>query len=223
MKFTLVALLLVQVAAQTGTGSVTGEVRDRDGGVMPGVTVTLASASLPARTSVTNARGRYLLSTVPQGAYELSFSMPGFKPSSGRIQVPASQTVAADVRLSLGDLSETMMVRANTRTAPAPSSAVPGPLPTVVRVGGDIKTPKQVRRVEAVYPDAAISAGIEGTVVIEAIIGKNGAVRDARIAKSVPLLDEAALAAVKEWAYSPTLLNGVPVDVAMTVSISFAR
>lgn len=223
MKFILATLLAVQVAAQTGTGSVTGEVRDRTGGVMPGVTVTLTSTSVPSMTSVTDARGRYRLSGVPQGTYELAFAIQGFKPSSGTIQVRASQTVGADVRLSVGDLSDRMMVRVATQLLPTPSATASATAPTIVRVGGDIRAPRQVRRVEAIYPDAAVAAGIEGTVVIEAIIGKDGAVRDARIAKSVPLLDEAALAAVKEWAYSPTLLNGVPVDVAMTVSVSFAR
>ena len=221
MNFALATLLVVQVAAQSGLGTVTGQVSDRDGGVIPGVTVTLTSASFSPRTAVTNASGRYSLSGVSAGGYELSFALAGFKPSSGRIQVSASQSVTANARLNLGDLTETMMVRVSQRAAQTPTA--PSAAPTVVRVGGDIRIPRQIRRVEPAYPDAAVSAGIEGTVVIDAIIGKNGEVRDARIVKSVPTLDDAALAAVREWVYTPTLLNGVPVDVAMTVSISFAR
>lgn len=90
-----------------------------------------------------------------------------------------------------------------------------------VRVGGDIKEPRRISDVRPVYPAIAQQAGIEGIVIIEAIIGTDGAVESARILRPVPLLDQAALDAVTQWRYTPTLLNGQPVKVVMTVTVTF--
>ena len=62
---------------------------------------------------------------------------------------------------------------------------------------------------------------MSGAVILEAVIGTDGAVRDVRVLRSIPLLDDAAVAAVKQWRYSPTLLNGVAVPVVMTVTVQF--
>jgi protein TonB len=90
-----------------------------------------------------------------------------------------------------------------------------------VRVGGDIKEPKKIKDVRPVYPQIAQTAKVQGVVIIEATIGKDGSVKDAKILRSVALLDQAALDAVKQWKFSPTLLNGVPVEVLMTVTVNF--
>ena len=65
------------------------------------------------------------------------------------------------------------------------------------------------------------TARVAGVVIIEATIGPNGKVQNARALRSIPLLDQAALDAVKQWEYTPTLLNGVPVPVIMTVTVNF--
>lgn len=90
-----------------------------------------------------------------------------------------------------------------------------------VRVGGKVLTPRRIRCPAPVYPPLAIAAHVEGTVVIEAIISTTGSVQDARVVGSVPLLDEAALAAVRQWVFTPTLLNGTPVAVIMNVKVEF--
>jgi periplasmic protein TonB len=90
-----------------------------------------------------------------------------------------------------------------------------------VRVGGAIRQPQRVRDVQPVYPPIAQSARIQGIVIIEATIGADGQIVNARILRSVPLLDQAALDAVRQWQYTPTLLNGVPVPVIMTVTVAF--
>jgi protein TonB len=90
-----------------------------------------------------------------------------------------------------------------------------------VPVGGRIKIPAKVLHVPPVYPAIAQQARVEGVVIIEAIIGTDGRVKEARVLRSKPLLDEAALAAVRQWVFSPTTLNGVPVPVLMTVTVNF--
>ena len=84
-----------------------------------------------------------------------------------------------------------------------------------------MKYPEKLRDVRPVYPQIAISAHVEGRVIIEAIVAVDGKVKDARILRSIPLLDRAALDAVNQWVFSPTLLNGVPVPVIITVSVDF--
>ena len=90
-----------------------------------------------------------------------------------------------------------------------------------VRVGGQIKPPTKVKDVKPLYPAIARSARVAGAVVIAATIDEEGKVIDAKVVRSIPLLDQAALDAVQQWEYMPTLLNGVPVPVLVTVTINF--
>jgi len=92
-----------------------------------------------------------------------------------------------------------------------------------VRPGGRIMEPKKIKDVQPVYPAIAQSARVSGVVTIEATIGSDGKVVDAKVVRSIPLLDEAALTAVRQWEYLPTMLNGVPVPVLVTVTVNFTR
>jgi len=94
---------------------------------------------------------------------------------------------------------------------------------SAVRVGGKIEPPIKMNDVKPVYPAIAQNAGVTGAVIIEATIGADGRVIDAKVLRSIPLLDQAALDAVRQWEYKPTLLNGVAVPVIMTVTINFKR
>ena len=88
-------------------------------------------------------------------------------------------------------------------------------------MGGSIKPPVKTKDVPPVYPASAQSARVQGVVIIEATIGPDGKVQDARVLRSVRLLDQAALDAVSQWEFTPTLLKGVPVPVIMTVTVVF--
>jgi len=90
-----------------------------------------------------------------------------------------------------------------------------------VRIGGQIKAPTKIKDVKPVYPVIAQSARVTGVVTIDATIGQDGKVMDAKVVRSIPLLDQAALDAVRQWEYTPSLLNGVPVPVLVTVTINF--
>jgi protein TonB len=100
---------------------------------------------------------------------------------------------------------------------PPPPPAPTGP----VRVGGQIKEPTKVRNVPPVYPEVAKQARVQGVVVLEAVISPSGEVTNVRVLRGVPLLNDAAVAAVKQWSYTPTMLNGTPVAVVMTVTVNF--
>lgn len=91
-----------------------------------------------------------------------------------------------------------------------------------LRIGGDIPPPRKLQDVPPVYPAEAIAARITGIVTIEARIGVTGDVEEARVVSGVPMLDEPALVAVRQWRYTPTVVKGVPVPVIMTVTVRFS-
>lgn len=102
-------------------------------------------------------------------------------------------------------------------TAPPPP---PAPAP-VLRVGGNIRPPQKVSDMTPAYPAIARAARVEGVVILEAVIGEDGSVSDVRVLRSIPLLDAAAMEAVRQWRFTPTLLNGEPVPVVMTITVAF--
>lgn len=108
-----------------------------------------------------------------------------------------------------------------TALPPAPPRDRPIMSGDFVRVGGDIKEPKKIRHVAPVYPDVALQARVQGVVILEAMIDTAGDVIDATILRSVALLDQAAVDAVRQWRFTPTLVNGAPVNVIMTVTVNF--
>jgi periplasmic protein TonB len=103
---------------------------------------------------------------------------------------------------------------------PPPSPRTEAPSPPV-RPGGDIRPPAKIKDVKPIYPVIAQIIKVQGVVIIEATIGPNGRVQDAKVLRSHPLLEAAALDAVRQWEFTPTLLNGSPVSVVMTVTVDF--
>jgi protein TonB len=102
--------------------------------------------------------------------------------------------------------------------APPPAAVAPV---TPLVIGGNIKPPARIKYVAPDYPPIALSVKAQGVVIVEAVIGADGKVQQARVLRGKPLLDEAALAAVRSWEYTPTLLNGQPTPVIMTVTVQF--
>lgn len=104
---------------------------------------------------------------------------------------------------------------------PPPPARIEAAQPATVPVGGVVKAPAKTHDAAPLYPALAQAARVQGVVIIQATIGVDGRVVDAAILRSVPLLDDAALTAVRQWRYTPTLLNGQPVAVVMTVTVDF--
>ena len=99
----------------------------------------------------------------------------------------------------------------------------PPPPPPVqpVRIHDGMRMPRKLVNVAPIYPAIAQAAHAEGTVIMEATIDVRGNVTDVRVLKSNPLLEQAALDAVRQWKFTPTLLNGVPTPIIMTVTVNF--
>ncbi len=98
----------------------------------------------------------------------------------------------------------------------------PAPKPVPLRVGGVVRPPEKLHHANPIYPPMALSARVEGMVILEALIAEDGSVQDVRVLRSTPLLDPAAEHAVRQWRYRPTLLNGQAVPLLMTVTVSFS-
>lgn len=123
----------------------------------------------------------------------------------------------------------------STQAMPPPPPPPPGSMVSVMsesyrqtleslqplRIGGGLKPPTKIKDVKPAYPPEAQAARVQGVVIVEAIIDADGKVADSRILRSIPLLNDAALRAVQEWEFTPTLLNGMPQSVVMTVTVNF--
>jgi TonB family protein len=90
-----------------------------------------------------------------------------------------------------------------------------------VRVGGNIRMPRRLTYVSPAYPEIAKEARVQGVVILECTISAEGNVTDVTVLRGIPLLDEAAIQAVRQWRYAPTLLNGQAVPVIMTMTVNF--
>ena len=107
--------------------------------------------------------------------------------------------------------------------APPPARPTPPPAAVPLRIGGDVRAPQKLHHVAPIYPAVAAQARISGTVILEATIAPSGEVVNVTVLRSVPLLDAAAVTAVRQWRYEAPRLNGTPVAILLTVTVRFAQ
>lgn len=222
-----VVLLLVALpvailrARQAGPAPLTGTIYDVTGGVMPGVEVALVDTNEIKQVVTSNASGQFEFPLVGPGKYVLEATLPGFRSLRHELELRDTRDWTRAVTLQVGDLQETVTVRASrvTTQSRAPFSAEPQRL----RVGGNVRAPLKELDVRPVYPAAMREAGLTGVVPIEAVIGRDGTVASVRVlsAQVHPDFTIAAVDAVRQWRFTPTLLNGEPVEVVMTVRVRF--
>lgn len=109
--------------------------------------------------------------------------------------------------------------------APAPPPTLPPPPKPVphkpLPVGGIVQESKLIRRIEPVYPEIARQARVSGTVILQVTVDEEGNVTEVKVLQGHPLLNDEAVRAVRQWKYSPTLLNGEPVPVTASITVIF--
>jgi len=127
---------------------------------------------------------------------------------------PVEVTTTIPVNFSIG----IPVPSVNTPPPPPP----PPPTPTRIRVGGNVQQSMLIDKVKPAYPQEAKLAGIQGVVILEAVIGRDGTIAELRALSGDPLLQQAALDAVRQWTYKPTLLNGKPVEVVTIITVNFS-
>ncbi len=180
-----------------------------------------------------NPAGEVTTAAVASGPQELRAS--AFKAALGLKYTKGSSTTALKIAFDytltgtswgvrIGDALGNMGPRftATRQGAAASPDSTADPDETgAYRVGGNFPPPKKLKDVPAEYPEAAKEARVQGVVIVEVRIDERGMVSDVRTLRSIPLLDQAAIDAVKQWQYAPTLMNGVAVPVRMTVTVNF--
>jgi TonB family protein len=237
----VVALLIVTLpiagfGAQT-YAKVTGTLADQFGGVLPDATLTLSNVETRAKYEVHSDRaGQFEFVGLPAGDYALDARLPGFSTLHDTLTLTAGQSARRAFTLEVGHLTETLLVvdsppdgsqpparvaRVDSRKDSCGSGAPAGG----AAIGGNIRPPVQLVRVTPQYPPQLRGTNVQGTVVLELRIGVDGAIREVRPSTTTPAansdLEQAAMAALNQWQFSPTLLNCVPVEVNMTAYVKF--
>jgi TonB family protein len=220
----LLAVTLPIAALRAGQAPPTyfsGAIYDTTGAVMPGVSLTLEDAAGGKQTATSDRSGRFQFASVAPGKYVLSAELPGFKQLRQELELRNARDWDKAITLQVGTLSETISVRSTRITAPATAARPQAPAP--LRVGGNIRVPRKLQDVKPVYPDSMRAAGRDGVVSLDAIIGEDGSVTSVRVLSGDvhPDFAIAAVDAVRQWKFSPTLLNGRPIEVVMTVKVGF--
>ncbi|HLK66287.1 MAG TPA: M56 family metallopeptidase [Bryobacteraceae bacterium] len=220
----LVAVLtpLAAIHAQQARGWMTGSVSDPSGARIPQCRVIARNQDgTNQETTVTDALGEYRFDFIPAGRYSMEFVVPGFAMAKVPAVLGTGATARVDARLELGAVSEMLVVRApKPPSATAPPSAVQAF--QAFATGGNVEPAKLIRQPRPVYPPELQQLGVEGTVVMSAIISKDGTVLNPEVRNTVdPRLATAALDAVKRWMYKPALLNGEPVETVSTITLEF--
>jgi TonB family protein len=212
----------IHLLAQGGPAILAVQVFDPTGAVLPGTALTLEDAQGVKREAVTEASGTVQFEGIAPGDYSLEASLSGFRTLRTAFTLAAARDWRRAVTLQVGDLVETVSVSARRPTTPRPAQA--GGVVEPLRVGGNIRVPKKLNHVPPDYPPSMRDAGLEGVVPMEALIGKDGTVSSVRLlsAQVHPEFARAAEEAVRQWRFSPTLLNGEAVEVRMTVSVRFS-
>lgn len=217
----LAPLTVVNLHAQTGT-TISGVVEDPTGARVPNSKVTAKNID-GTNVEVTTAdlAGEYRFANIPSGRYELTFASAGFKPARIDVTLVTGATLRTDAHLALGEVSEMVKVvgsRTGAPAQPAPRTAEP----RRIRIGGNVQAMRLIHQAKPVYPPELQQAGVEGTVVLRGVVSKTGTVLNPRVISSTDArLNQAALDAVGQWQYQPTLLNGEPVETLTTISIDF--
>ena len=227
----MVTVLIAGFGAAQTFSAFSGSVLDATNRAIPGVTLVLVNGQSQAKYEIrTDGTGRFEFVGLPPGDYTWQAGLPGFATLKGELAV-AGRDVQQDLALRVGSLTETITIKGGGSPGAAPArraSDVDQIRPqqsnpcSAGPVGGTIKAPQKIRNVEPRYPADLDAARIGGVVIVELVIDASGDVSDVSVLRSPhPGLELAAVEAVRQWKFTPTLLNCVPVDVRMMVTANF--
>jgi TonB family protein len=198
--------------------SVVGSVYDPSGAVIPSATISFKSTtSSNEEITLTDSDGSYKLRNISPGEYAVKVRARGFATYQKTLTFEAGAPATMNVHLAIGDVEESLVVTASKPAEIAVSTAPP------IKVGGMVQALHIIRRVTPLYPPDARAEGVEGAVLLHAIVSKSGSLLSIVPVNTSadPRLVSAAVSAVSQWQYQPTLLNGEPVEVITTITVSF--
>jgi TonB family protein len=212
--------------AALDVGSLSGTVEDATGARVPQCNIALRdqTGAFFATASTTNA-GIYRFASIPAGRYSVDYGARGFAMRTIPVQIAPGRSSRQDVELELGQISQTIELRAPKPAAgAAPSAAQPVPKPSPITVGGRVEAARVLRNPQPIYPPELQQQGIEGTVRLRAQISRDGVPVNVHVLNDDevdPRMAQAAVDAVRQWRYQPSKLDGEPVEVTTTIDVAF--
>jgi TonB family protein len=221
----LLPLAALHLTAQNLSGKTSGSIHDPSGAGVANATIIMTNQEAKTIDMTTSDReGNFTFKPLPSGNYELQVLKPGFDTYRiPQVSLDPGRDFTAIFPLQVGAITEHVMVVPDIPAKPAPVETTSGK-PSRLSVGGTVQAAKIVARVQPIYPESARSAGISGTVVLRAVIGMDGKPLSLRVMNSQidPDLAHSAVEAVNQWRYTPTLLNGEPIEVDTTITVIYS-
>ena len=220
--------------AQASFSTFSGSVVDPMNGLLPRARLVLTNTRSEAKYEVrSDQSGRFEFVGLPPGDYTLETQLPGFATLRGTLTVSGGD-ITQEIALNVGQLEETITVthgpaRGPARAAGADRRAQKRPLGPCTNtltsgIGGRIRPPHKIRDVRPIYPSSVADAKPEESVLLNAVINTDGTVKDVQVASTAhPAFAAAAIDAVRQWEFDETLLNCVPIEVSMRVSVTFKQ
>jgi TonB family protein len=242
--FLVATLSIAGAAAQARFSTLSGTVVDQTNGFLPGTTLVLTNAASQARHEVkTDRTGHFEFVGLPAGEYTLQATQMGFANFTEPIAM-TGRDLSRTIQLQVGSLQETITLVSGPAEPPKadPERAqklqalrekaqerqqraterCTGGAAVAGGMGGNILQPWKIKDVKPIYPESASSMRTGGAVTMDALIGTDGSVRDVQVVASPhPDLDRAAAEAVRQWEFTPTILNCTPIEVRMKVTANF--
>jgi TonB family protein len=220
----LLPLAALRLSAQNLAGKTTGTIHDPSGTGVANATIIMSNHEAnTVDMTTTDREGNFAFKALPAGNYELQVLKPGFETYRvPQVSLDAGRDFSESFTLQVGAITEHVMVVPENSTKPVPVEKTPGQA-SRLSVGGNIQAAKLITKPQPVYPESARSAGVSGTVILHAVIGMEGKPLSLRVMNSQvdPDLARSAVEAVSQWRYTPTLLNGEPIEVDTTIMVNF--
>jgi TonB family protein len=221
----LLPLAALRLPAQNLAGQTTGTIHDPSGaGVANGTIIMSNREANTIDMTTTDREGNFTFKGLPAGNYELQVLKPGFETYRvPQVSLHAGRDFSRTFILQVGAITEHVMVVPENPQKPVPVETTSGK-PSGLSIGGDVQAAKLITKAQPVYPESAKSAGVQGTVVLHAVIGMDGKPVAVRVmnSRAAPELARSAVEAVSQWRYTPTLLNGEPIEVDTTITVNFS-
>lgn len=217
-------LAALRLSAQNMAGKTSGSIHDPSGAGVPNATIVMSNHEANTIDMTTTDRdGNFVFKALPAGSYEMQIFKPGFQTYAvPHVSLDAGKDFSETFTMGVGAITEHVMVVPDGSTIAVPLEKNNGNV-SRIKVGGNVQASMLTKKVQPVYPQAAKDAGVSGTVILHAVISKDGMPLSLRVMNSEidPDLARSAVEAVSKWRYTPTLLNGEPIEVDTTIDVNY--
>ena len=221
----LLPLAALRLPGQNLSGKFTGTIFDISDATVPNATIVMTNHKAnTVDMTVSDAEGNFVFKSLPAGEYEMKVLKPGFAVyRAPQVVLEPGRDFALNAKLQMGDLTESVDVKAEGSAKSAVAQAAEKPNTMRIRIGGNVEAARLITKVQPIYPASAKERGAQGSVLLHAIVSKDGRPLSMQVLNSQidPELARAAVEAVSQWRYQPTLLNGEPVEIDTTIAVNF--